>query len=36
MDDLMYLGILMLFFVATYGLLKMCEWLFGGKYGEQS
>jgi hypothetical protein len=26
--DLLYLGILALFFVATYGLLKMCEWLF--------
>jgi hypothetical protein len=26
--DLMYLGILAIFFVATYGLLKMCEWLF--------
>ena len=32
--DFMYLGILAVAFGATYGLLKMCEWLFHDKYGE--
>jgi hypothetical protein len=36
MKDLMYLGILALFFAATYGLLKMCEWLFDDQQGGRS
>jgi hypothetical protein len=34
--DLMYIGILVLFFVATYGLLKVCEWLFHDQQGGRS
>ncbi len=33
--DLVYLGILVLFFAATYGLLKMCEWLSHDQHGER-
>ncbi len=36
MGDLMYLGILAVIFVATYGLLKVCEWLFHDQRGERS
>jgi hypothetical protein len=34
--DFMYLGILALFFIATYGLLKMCQWLFHDQQGGRS
>jgi hypothetical protein len=34
--DFFYLGILALFFAATYGLLKMCEWLFRDQQGGRS
>jgi hypothetical protein len=34
--DFMYLGIAALMGVATYGLLKLCEWLSHDTYGEQS
>ena len=36
MMDLMYLGILTIFFIATYGLLKLCDWLFRDQRGERS
>ncbi len=31
--DTLYLGILVLAFAATYGLLKVCEWLSGDTHG---
>ncbi len=34
--DLMYLGILALFFIATYGLLRLCDWLSHDQHGERS
>jgi hypothetical protein len=34
--DLMYLGITVLFFVATWGLMKLCDMLDDHKSGEQS
>lgn len=34
--DLIYLGITVLFFVATWGLMKLCEILHEHKSGEQS
>lgn len=33
--DLMYLGILALLFVATYGLIKLCDWLSHDRQGER-
>ena len=27
MNDLMYIGLTLLFFAATFGLIKVCEWL---------
>jgi len=35
MMDLIYLSILAAAFAATYGLLKVCEWLFQGNRGER-
>jgi len=34
--DFVYLGIVAVAFVATFGLLKVCEWLIHEKYGERS
>jgi hypothetical protein len=34
--DLVYLGILVAAFLATYGLIKMCEWLFHDTHGGRS
>jgi hypothetical protein len=34
--DLIYLGIAVLFFLATWGLMKLCEILDDHKEGEQS
>jgi hypothetical protein len=34
--DFIYLGITVLFFVATWGLMKLCEILAENKSGEQS
>ncbi len=31
--DILYLGILAFTFAATYGLLKLCEWLMGDTHG---
>jgi hypothetical protein len=36
MDDLIYLGIAVLFFWATWGLMKLCESLDDHKSGERS
>lgn len=33
--DFLYLGILAISFAATYGLLKLCEWLMGDTRGER-
>ncbi len=33
--DILYLAILALAFSATYGLLKLCEWLFGDTHRER-
>jgi hypothetical protein len=33
MTDLLYLGVLVAFFAATYGLLRMCAWLFHDHQG---
>ncbi len=27
MNDLIYIGLTLLFFAATFGLIKVCEWL---------
>ena len=34
--DLLYLGVAAVMSLATYGLLKLCEWLFHDKHGDQS
>ena len=34
--DLFYLGVLAIFFAATHGLLKVCEWLFNDQRGGRS
>jgi len=34
MDDILYLGIAVVFFIATWGLLKVCDLLAEHKQGE--
>ena len=36
MDDVLYIGIAFIFFLATWGLLKMCDVLAENKQGEKS
>jgi hypothetical protein len=36
MDDIIYIGITILFFILTWGLMKMCEVLGENKTGEKS
>ena len=36
MDDIIYIGIAILFFILTWGLTKMCEILGENKTGEKS
>lgn len=35
MDDIIYIGIAILFFILTWGLMKMCEFLGENKTGEK-